>query len=68
MALNFDAILGKMEAQQTKSLENTQRMKESENDFDMKMQATKLKANAAKSFNDALKATANNVAQMGRAQ
>ncbi len=65
---DFEKVMRDMKANQAESMDQTRQMKEAQNAFDVQMQGIKVEANAKKAFNDALKATANVIAQAGRAQ
>lgn len=63
-----EEMLSRMRDAQAKSLETTTQVNEAKTKFDTSMQALKMEHSSKKAYIDALKAAANNIAQMGRAQ
>ncbi len=66
--IDFGKIIEDMQNAQKETMRQTKEMKKLQNNFDVQMQGAKIEANAKKAFNDALKATANVIAQAGRPQ
>ncbi len=61
-------VVGDLSAMLQKNLETTQKLREVESKHNLKLQKNKMSHDSDKAVIDALKAAANNVAQMGRAQ
>ena len=63
-----DGIVGQLKTMLETNMQTTQDMRKVESDHNLKLQMNKMTHDSDKAVIDALKAAANNVAQMGRAQ